>query len=296
MAQRVDTTIAELFRTAGLDAASHSREKPEGNAEGAAAIANGEQANNLKPAPVLSLLFDAAARPDVATIRALEAECREFAISHEPATAADREGEEGDWLELLVNGLTFDLLGLAPGPAYSPDQLRHRFGLPDSFEPQTCRALALQPGPHLIGGSAMLPVVRGQLWLATRLCALPGVVAIGWSPARSVCGVEHFLRYVRNWLEGGLFPGLGLTALSEIHDGASHSEGLAFFTGQELRIEPELAADKDGIPQLLMRLTDDLVRRGRITRPDRIGFPQIGFLRIAPSGNGRFVRVWPDGP
>jgi hypothetical protein len=258
-------------------------------------IASGGSQANAKPASVLSLFFDPAARPGAPAIRALEAEGHDFVVSHDPAAVAGRETGEGDWLELLANGLTFDLLGLAPGPAYAPGPFRHRFGLPDSFEPQACKALALQPGPHLSGGWAMLPVVRSQVGLATRLCALPGAVAVGWAPARCLSSVEHFLGHVRRWLEGGVFPALGLTALSQIHDGALHSEGLAFFTGQELRIEPELAADKAGAAKLALRLVDELVRRGRVTQPERIGVPQMGFLRIAPSDNRRFVRVWPDG-
>ena len=261
---------------------------------GGSKIASGGSRANAKPAAVLSLFFDAAARPDAPAIRALEAEGHDFAVSHDPAVAG-REAGGGDWLELLANGLTFDLLGLAPGPAHPAAPFRHRFGLPDSFEPQACRAIVLQPGPHLSGGSAMLPVVRSQLGLATRLCALPGAIAVGWAPARCLSSVEHFLGHVRRWLEGGVFPALGLTALSQIHDGALHSEGLAFFTGQELRIEPELAADKAGAAKLALRLIDELVRRGRVTQPERIGIPRMGFVRIAPSDNRRFVRVWPDG-
>jgi hypothetical protein len=89
-----------------------------------------------------------------------------------------------------------------------------------------------------------------------------------------------------------VFPALGLTALAEVGDGGLHSEGLAFFTGQELRIEPELAGDKAAAARLAVRLINELVERGRIDQPERIAGPQGEPLKLAPSENGRFVRVW----
>jgi len=232
-------------------------------------------------------------RPEASAIRNLAAEGREFSISHDPAANARGEADEASWLELLANGLTFDFTGLAPRPAHPVGQFRHRFDLPESFEAGEYQALALQPGPHLAGGETMLPVVRSQAWLAARLCALPGVAAVGWAPAHSLSSVEHFTSSVRRWLEGGVFPALGLTALAEASDGGLHSEGLAFFTGQELRIEPELAGDKAAAARLALRLINDLVAQGRLDQPERIVGPGGEPLKIAPSENGRFVRVWP---
>lgn len=241
----------------------------------------------------MSLLFDPAARPDAVAIHGLATQSGEFSVSHDPAQGGAEPAERG-WLELLANGLTYDLHGLVPGAALAPGQFRHCFDLPDTFEPRAFRALSLQPGPHLVGGAAMLPVVRSQAWLATRLCALPGVAAVGWAPARSLCSVGHFAGSVRRWLEGGVFPALGLTALAETSDGALHSEGLAFFTGQELRLEPELAVDKAGAARLGVRLINELVGRGKLTRAERITALGGERLTIAPSENGRFVRVRPD--
>lgn len=260
---------------------------------GAAAIAQREPASGAKPGPALSLFFDPALRPDVRAIRRLEAGGRAFSISHDPAALADAAPGDGDWLELLANGLTFDLAGLAPGSAASTGQFRHRFDLPESFEPAASAALALRPGPHLAGGAAMLPVVRSQAWLAVQLCALPGVAAVGWAPAASLSSTAHFTASVGRWLEGGVFPALGLTALAEARDGGLHSEGLAFFTGQELRIEPELAADKAAAARLAVRLIDRLVVQGSVERAGSITGPNGEALRIGPSENRRFVRVWP---
>lgn len=242
-----------------------------------------------KIAPVFSLLFEAGAQPYAAAVRELEARGQEFSVSHDPAQGG--EPGEGGWLELLVNGLTFDLLGLAPGPAQPSAQFRHRFDLPDSFEIGGCKVLALRPGPHIAGGESMLPVVRSQALLASRLCALQGLAAVGWAPARTLCSVTHFTASVRRWLEGGAFPALGLTALTQASDGGVHSEGLAFFTGQELRIEPELAADKAYAARLALRLINELVERERIAQSELLTGPEGELLCIAPSENRRFVRV-----
>jgi hypothetical protein len=242
---------------------------------------------------VLSLLFDPAVPPDAPAIRRLAGRNAEFSISHDPAQ--DGKADEGGWLELLANGLTYDLHGLPPGTPLAPGHFRHRFDLRDSFEPSGFTALSLQPGPHLAGGETMLPVVRSQAWLATQLCALPGIAAVGWAPARSVCSVAHFTASVRRWLEGGVFPALGLTALNGTSDGGLQSEGLAFFTGQELRIEPEVAADKAGAARLGVRLINELVGRGKLAQAEQIVGPDGERLTIAPSENGRYVRVWLDG-
>jgi hypothetical protein len=140
----------------------------------------------------------------------------------------------------------------------------------------------------------MLPVVRGQAWLATRLCALPGVMAVGWAPARSLSSVSHFTVSVSRWLEGGVFPGLGLTALAEDRGGGMQSEGLAFFTGQELRIDPQLAGDKAVAARLALRLINELVGRGRLERVEQLKGPAGEALRIVPSEDGRLLHVGPD--
>jgi hypothetical protein len=235
---------------------------------------------------VLSLLFEDAQRPDAPAIYELAARSGEFTVSHDP-----REARDGNWLELLVNGLTFDLEGLAPGNGVIHELHPHVFDLPEKFNPFRCSTLTLVPGPHLSGGAAMMPVVRSQMWLAAQLCGLPGIAAVGWLPARTLSGPGHFRRSVTSWLEGGVFPGFGLTALLTVPDGGMQSEGLAFFTGQELRIEPELAADGAAAARIALRLIHELIERGPVARRERATGPAGESLRLDPSPNKRFVRV-----
>ena len=94
------------------------------------------------------------------------------------------------------------------------------------------------------------------------------------------------------WIEGGVFPGLGLAALTPMPDGGMQSQGLALFTGQELRLEPELAADRTAGAKVALRLMHWLVEHGRLEAKETLPGPDGRPLHLEPSANGRFVRVW----
>jgi len=214
-----------------------------------------------------------------------------FGISHDPAaSSADPAGDS--WLELIANGLTFDVTGLAPGqPAGVPPQ-GHGYGLPPGFDGGRLEAITLQLGPHLAEGATMLPVVRTLAWLTARLAGLQNVRAVAWHSARCWSSPEHFRDSVLRWTEGGVFPGLGLAALMPAPDGSMQSEGLALFTGQEVRLEPELVEDRAAAARTALRLLHWLVEHGRLAEQETITGPDGEPLRLEPSANGRFVRVW----
>jgi hypothetical protein len=80
-----------------------------------------------------------------------------FAISLDPSSQSGCAGKkffgrEQTWLALLVNGLTFDLIGLRPGPSDEPPPYAHFFGLPADTDPRSWEALTIRPGPHFAGG------------------------------------------------------------------------------------------------------------------------------------------------
>jgi hypothetical protein len=188
--------------------------------------------------------------------------------------------------------MTFDLTGLASGPSAEPPPCVHGYALAADADPIGLEAVTLRPGPHLLGGSRLLPVVRALASLTAVLAELDGVEAVAWHPARSWNGAAYFRERVGRWVEGGVFPGLGLTSLVLTPDGGMQSEGLALFTGQELRLEPELMSDRVEGAKIGVRLIDRLVATGKIDRPQRIAESGTEPLRLEPSANGRFVRVW----
>ncbi len=196
------------------------------------------------------------------------------------------------FLELLRDGLTYDVHGLAPGPAVATPAFRHRFGIDEGVIWPKAGAITVSPGPHLAAGARSMPVIRTLASIVVSLSReFEGLLAVGWKPAMSLIGIEFFRSTVSAWLDGGAFPALGLTALLQAPDGGMHSEGLAFFTGQELRLEPELADDRTQASQLAIRLINQLVLHGRVDREQRLTGPDGHPLVLTPSANRRFVRV-----
>jgi len=260
----------------------------------------------------LYLLFFRDRRPDRLAIREFAACHPNVAITHDPSgdapihlVRADVESVEhpGETLastcsdrlcvELLRDGLTFDLTGLAPGKGLDFPQVLHRFDL-DHFPAEAgYEVLHLTAGHHLAGGERLLPVAMGLLGLARDLVdhfdELAGVV---WPPAKSVIGHQFFESVVTAWLDGGPFPALGLAAFQETDDGALQSEGLDFWIDQELRIEPPVSNDKIAATRLGVRLINQLVLVGGVEKSERVVAPDGTTLVMRPSRNGKFVRVW----
>lgn len=194
---------------------------------------------------------------------------------------------------MLRDGLTFDLSGLAPGPASAFPDLTHRFDLPSLPAAADHEVMILRPGPHLAAGGNSLPVVRTMLALACDLVRhYDDLLAVGWGPAGTAIGRRFFESVTSAWLDGGPFPALGMTAFVETPDGALQSEGLAFWIGQELRIEPPLSADRVGATRLGIRLVNHLVLAGGLTADDRITAPDGTRLVLRASRERAIISVW----
>lgn len=287
---------------------------------------------DIAKAAAVSLLFSPGERPTARAIRTLAQSSPDFSISLDPQSSALQSsgaqagepgraaitpaeslasgqfaratGPAGDspaakaetkiWLELLASGLTFDLSGLAPGAGDPVPQRAHMYGLAPDMAEDHLEAITLTPGPHLLGGGAMLPVVRCLAWLGACLAVLPETRAVAWHSARCWSSPQYFRDVMLRWMEGGAFPGFGLAALIPMADGGLQSEGLSLFIGQELRIEPELVADRSAGAKIALRLMHLLVENGRMQQVERITLPGNDKLRLEPSANGRFVRVWRD--
>jgi hypothetical protein len=195
-------------------------------------------------------------------------------------------------MELLANGLTFDCTGLAPQAGSKLPDLAHTYGLSADFGETAHQAILIQPGPHLAAGGAMFPVVRTLAMIAAHLVSVDGVEAVAWHSARAVSDADYFRSSVLRWIEGGAFPGLGLTSLEPDEDGGLRSEGLSLFTGQELRMHPEMVSDRAEASKIALRLLNWLVENGRITESFVFTGPSGETLRLEPSDNSAIVDVW----
>ncbi|AKM06876.1 hypothetical protein AM2010_796 [Pelagerythrobacter marensis] len=240
----------------------------------------------------LLLLFRAGERPGVAALRRALSASGRVAISHESAPPRPAAGDGTVWAELLVDGMTFDLDGLAPGPGFPAGELRHTFEVTEALIANPGEALSLSAGPHIAGARATMPVVRVQMALGAELVrAFPGVTAVVWSPARSVMGRAFFMSLADKWLKGGPFPALGITAFRRALDGAVQSDGLAFFTGQELHFDATAFPDPVEATRIGLRLINVLIDSHALERPIELAAPDGAILTLRPSRNGRFVRV-----
>lgn len=222
-------------------------------------------------------------------MRALAASSNQLSVSLD---TSEEGGQEEGWLELLANGMTFDVTGLAPQPTIEVPATAHTFGIAPGVEADAFQPVLIKPGPHLAAGGAMFPVVRTLAMIAANLAQLEGVKAVAWHPARAVSEAGYFRSSVLRWIEGGAFPGLGLTALVPTDDGGLESEGLALFTGQELRMRPEVVMDRAEASKIALRLLNWLVEHGRITESFGFTGPSGETLRLEPVDNFAMVEVW----
>lgn len=221
-----------------------------------------------------------------------------FGLSHDRQSEVAPPGEPVSpdqliWTELLCDGLTFDLGGLAPGPASAFPGIEYRFDLTSIPVSEAFDALSIVPGPHLAAGVRSLPVVRAMFALARDLTlCFDDCVAVCWGPSRSAIGRRFFESVVSAWLDGGPFPALGLTAFAETADGALESVGLDFWINQELRIEPPLSGDRVAATRLGIRLVNQLVLTGGVTADERIIAPDGTRLVLRPARNRAMISVW----
>lgn len=185
--------------------------------------------------------------------------------------------------ELLRDGLTFDLAGLAPAPQRGIPAVVHRVALPNDFNYDALEAAWFMVGPHLAGAENLLPVLRVAAAILRHLTALSGLQAIVWRPARIIMSPAWFAEAVGVWLAGGPFPALALTALARC-EGGIESEGLAFLTGQEFRLHARGGAPNREDSRIAVRLTDWLVAHGRVDTPREVVLAGVGSVWLEPQG------------
>lgn len=105
----------------------------------------------------------------------------------------------------------------------------------------------------------------------------------------------YFVRIVAAWIGGGAFPALGLTAFESTAGGGVESVGLAFFTGQELRVEPLAGEARVETVKLAVRAVDMLVRHGCVAERATLVGPAGEPLVVEPDAGGKVLRLWREG-
>lgn len=249
----------------------------------------------------LYLLFDRGARPSREQLLAALSQIYDVSISHDPALGCAGATANGtpsgygcDWLELLQWGMTFDLVGIAPGPGVKQPEIAYRYGCPADLDAAAMDAMVLLAGPHVAGGAHALPVLRAMFDLGRELTRVShGVRAIVWGPARSAIAVPQFTRTVGEWLDSGAFPALGMIGFAPGKDGGLASEGLDFLIGAELMIDPALANDRVSASRLAARLVHELAAAGGLDTDTQKLIQDGQRILLTHGEGGRIVKVMP---
>ena len=206
------------------------------------------------------------------------------------SSSRDQLSPGRDWVEVLANGLAFDLAGLSSGPACPDPAQAYSYGFVTP-PAEGVEAITMQPGPHLSGGGAMPPVVRCLAWLGAKLAELPGAQAVAWHPARSWSSPDYYRRSIIRWIEGGVFPGLGLTALAPVDGGGMRSEGLRLFIGRELQVDAGVASNEADLAKISLRLLHWLVESGGLDEPVSLTGPSGESLEMTCLPGGDYIGV-----
>lgn len=236
-------------------------------------------ASTVNSTPMAALLFAQGTRPDDAALTALAAAGGGYAVSH-------RDLDTPGWVEVLRDGLTFDLNGLSPDASPALDlAAMQRVGLAQTVDTSTLEAIVLAPGPHLAGAEHLLPVVRGVAALIANLAHLPGLVAVSWLPSDSLVSPEWFVRAADAWIAGGPFPALAMTTIARTAS-KMKSHGLAFLIGQEFTLYASGGMLQEKDARVAVRLVDWLVAHGKVEGPREVVLPDVGPVWLEPDREG----------
>ena len=255
---------------------------------------------NVAPPTGLFILFDSGMRPRRSNVLRAIDQVPYVNVSHDPASSP-AEPESRDkaalavhehWVELMVSGLTFDLLGLAPGPGIKIPDVAHKLACTHDLEEGSVEAIALVPGPHLADGANSLPVIRALLEIGCALARkVEGAHTICWSPARTAMDPSMFCRSVDGWLAGGPFPALGMAAFVANDDGAITTEGLNFLVGHELRFDADLSRNRIEATKIGVRVVHELVGRGPVSQPWEFQLEEDSRLLLNPGSTSHVIEV-----
>ncbi|KHK91939.1 hypothetical protein [Novosphingobium malaysiense] len=243
--------------------------------------------NDSKERAGLQILFARNSRPSADDVAAM-LDSAESGIS---ARITHRPPSDEGWLELLASGLTFDLRGLAPAAPVPFEPMMHRYGFETEAPVEDIEAVELVASGHIAAGAGLQPVVRMLANLAADLVLRLPARAVVWQPAQTMMEPQYFSRTVYNWLSGGAFPALGLTALEAGADGSVNSTGLSYFIGQDLQLEGRRGEAPVDAVKLAIRLVDYLVCNGPLVERQVIEAGEGGLI-AEPSPFQNRVLIW----
>lgn len=202
-----------------------------------------------------------------------------------------REDSSDGSAELVLNGLTFDVVGLLPAAAASALTAIEAHDLAAEGAAGELEAVRMFPGHHLSGGLSMLPVVRALTALAAEMAVKLPVRAVVWHPSHVLVEPQAFAHATLAWLSGGAFPAQALTSLTKHADGSVVSRGLGHFTGQEATLGAKPGETDEQAMRLAACVIDYLVLHGPMNEITETALDGEA-LCFEPARRGDHVWVW----
>lgn len=242
--------------------------------------------------PVLHFLFSAGQRPSRDALMRIITPSPRFRIGDSQKSTSGGGNDESR-LEVVVDGLSFDILGLEPGGTAVRPDIRHYADGAIELTDGEVEVVALIPGPHIASGPAELPIIRAMMELAVGLTtAWTRSIAVVWGPGRIAATPGFFSRAVARWIGDGPFPASTLVGFARHGEETLRSEGAAFFVGQEIEVTGEVARATDMARGIGSRVMNHLMTNGRIEEVSHIQGRDGTVLRLAPAGtDGQWLRV-----
>lgn len=233
--------------------------------------------------PFVYTLWFRGGRPDSAVIDALFARLGDdISLSHSPAngTAASLLVTSGDY--------AFEILGLAQDSTSGTPEPGVRFDLSEDWRSGT-EPVVLAPQSALAEGDEPLAVIRSASRIALALVSAGDCVGIGWAAAGSVMSAAFFDRVVGEWLSGGPFPALGLTAIVMEADEALVSRGLMPICGQEVCVPTGAELAPAQRARVAIRMIDYMAAHGPILEEGEVEIDGFGAFAVALSVDSKKI-------
>ena len=206
--------------------------------------------------------------------------------------AGDPTHGDGTGLEVIVDGLSFDIQGLGPGVPTAHPEIGHYADGAIDLATSEVEVVALTPAPNISLASGELPIVQAMMELAVGLTtAWTRSIAVVWGPGRVAATPGFFSSAVARWVRGGPFPTQALVGFAENGEETLRSEGAAFFVGQEIEVTGSIARATDMARGIGARVFNHLLLNGRLNDVAHIQGRDGTVLRLAPTGDGAWLRV-----
>ncbi len=213
--------------------------------------------------PSFALLYAKGARPGAADIESI--------LTDADLASLGRQSAPDDYrLDLIAGGLTWEMRGLAPGRPCPPPPARHFYGTVDNRESFPFEAVSLELTGPSPAREDLVPLVQIIAETAALIVRHSPARAVFWRPAGSWMDAGYFTRLVESWRANGAFPALALVGVERRADGSLVSDGLSFFIGRELQVDPQPCEHPSETVRRAVRTIGRLVHEPSRPRGDRV--------------------------